>query len=170
MSGLTQPGSRGKRLLYPVADHGVGLLLFYVLATSKAISGQVPTCDRVNSWRLYSTASLGHQAAAPWPAISLSHIILTLTDWVNQPLPYPNNAQCQTRKRQVPILKSLVWLDQGSNQLGPDSNPQGPDSLIFQLPAWETGALLIRPLSQIDHSPILIALFRSQAITHVIIL
>ena len=27
-------------------------LLFYVLATSKVISGQVPTCDSAHSWRL----------------------------------------------------------------------------------------------------------------------
>ena len=37
-------------------------LLFYIHATSKIILCQVPTCDRMHSWRLCSAASLGHQA------------------------------------------------------------------------------------------------------------
>ena len=37
------------------------LLAFYVLATSKVISGWLLTCDSV---RLYSVASLGHQATS----------------------------------------------------------------------------------------------------------
>ena len=40
---------------------GVGdgdCLLFYILAASKVISGQVPTCDSVHSWQLYSAAQL----------------------------------------------------------------------------------------------------------------
>ena len=41
----------------------VFVLLFYVLATSKVISGWVPPCDNAHSWQLYSAASLGHQAA-----------------------------------------------------------------------------------------------------------
>ena len=32
----------------------------------------------------------------------------------NQSFAYPNNAEHQARDRQVSILKSLVWLDQGS--------------------------------------------------------
>ena len=31
-------------------------LLFYILATSKVISGRVPTCDSVHSWRLHSVS------------------------------------------------------------------------------------------------------------------
>ena len=38
------------------------LLEFYVLAKSKAISGYVPTCGSVYSWRLYSAAPLGDGA------------------------------------------------------------------------------------------------------------
>ena len=63
---------------------------------------------------------------APWAFIPLSW------HWANQSLPYPNNAECQARKWQVSILKSLVWLHQGSTQQGPDSNPRGSDSPIFQ--------------------------------------
>ena len=37
-------------------------LLFYVLATSKVISGWVPTCDSAHSWRLYGAAPLEDQA------------------------------------------------------------------------------------------------------------
>ena len=40
------------------------LLEFDVLTTSKVISGWVPTCDSVHSWRLYSAAPLGSQAAS----------------------------------------------------------------------------------------------------------
>ena len=39
-------------------------LLFFILATSEVISGQVQTCDSAILWRLYGTASLGHQAAS----------------------------------------------------------------------------------------------------------
>ena len=46
-------------------------LLFYVLATYKVISGRVPTCDSTHYWRLYS--------GKPWPAIPLSHIMLTMS-------------------------------------------------------------------------------------------
>ena len=34
---------------------------FGVLATSKVISGRVPSCDSAHSWRLYSAAPLGNQ-------------------------------------------------------------------------------------------------------------
>ena len=44
-----------------IAD-GRGVLLFYVLVTSKAISGLVPTCNSVHSWRIYSVTPLGEQA------------------------------------------------------------------------------------------------------------
>ena len=38
----------------------------------------------------------------------------------NQSSPYPNNAEHQDKKRQVSILKSLVWLDQVSNLRAPE--------------------------------------------------
>ena len=47
--------------------------------TSPVGSGGVPTCDSVHSQRFYSDASLGHQAPAPWTAIPLSLISLTLS-------------------------------------------------------------------------------------------
>ena len=46
---------------------------------------------------------------APWPDIRPTHIILTLSQPV---LPYPNNAKCQAKKRQVSILKLLVRTDE----------------------------------------------------------
>ena len=42
----------------------IDCLLFCVLATSKVISGRVPTCDNAHSWRLYSAAQLGNQAVS----------------------------------------------------------------------------------------------------------
>ena len=38
--------------------------LFYVLATSKVISGWAPTCHSVHSWWFHSSAPLGDQAAS----------------------------------------------------------------------------------------------------------
>ena len=37
------------------------LLKFYILATSEVISGWVPICSSVHSWRLYGAALLGDQ-------------------------------------------------------------------------------------------------------------
>ena len=38
-------------------------LEFYILLTSKVISGRVQTCNSVHSWWFYSAAPLSHQAA-----------------------------------------------------------------------------------------------------------
>ena len=70
---------------------------------------------------------------APWPAIPLRHIILTLSQPV---LPYPNNAECQTRKRQAPILKSSVWLNHVSNLQAWGSNLWSSDYPISQNGRW----------------------------------
>ena len=48
--------------IYQCNGHLVRLLEFYVLATSKVISGWVLTCDSVHSWWLYSDSPLGDQA------------------------------------------------------------------------------------------------------------
>ena len=42
----------------------VGLLEFYILATSKVVSGWIPTCDSVHSCALYSAAPLENEAAS----------------------------------------------------------------------------------------------------------
>ena len=55
------------------------VILFYILATPKFLSGWVQTCDSAHSSWLYSAAPLGDQAPAQWPDISLRHIVLTLT-------------------------------------------------------------------------------------------
>ena len=51
------------------------MLLFYVLATYQVMSGEVPTCGSVHSWRFYGAASLGDQAVStmtPYSALSLT--------------------------------------------------------------------------------------------------
>ena len=53
---IERPYKDGNRL--------VTVLSFCVLATSKVISGWVPTCDRAQSWRLYSAAPPRDQAAS----------------------------------------------------------------------------------------------------------
>ena len=52
--------------------------------------------------------------------------------WANLASPYPNNAKCHARMRQVSILQSLVWLDQVSQLRTLYSNPQSLDSPISQ--------------------------------------
>ena len=76
-------------LIYPSSGAGYGWLLgFHVLATSKVISGRIPTWDIAHSWRLYSccpTERPGHQHHSP--DIPFSYNILTLCQ--------PNLALCQ---------------------------------------------------------------------------
>ena len=54
----------------------VCLCVDYVLVTSKVISERVLTCESAHSWRLYSAASLIHQATG---TITCYPIILTLS-------------------------------------------------------------------------------------------
>ena len=73
------------------------LLEFYVLATSKAISGQVLTWDSTHSWWLYSASTQGEQAAG------------TMTCYPIQ-LHYPDtepNSPCPT------LITLSVWLRSG---------------------------------------------------------
>ena len=69
------------------------------------LSGRVPTCDSVYSWRLYtSPAPLEDQAASSMnQRLTQSHY-----PEVNQSSPYASNAERLARKRQVSIFKSLV--------------------------------------------------------------
>ena len=48
----------------------VGLLEFYVLPTSKAISGQSPTCDCTHWWWHHSADPWEIRPPAPWPDIT----------------------------------------------------------------------------------------------------
>ena len=86
------------------------LLELYVLATSKVISGQLPTFDSAHPWRLYSAAPLTDQATG------------TMTRYPTQPH-YPDSAltsPCCTplspstsRGSSIgyQLCKSLVWFD-----------------------------------------------------------
>ena len=71
------------------------------------------------------------------------HSVILYWHWANQSLPYPNNAESQATKWQVSILKSLVWLNQGSNPRRLGFEPAR--FRLPNLPAPEVGALLIRP-------------------------
>ena len=112
------------------------LLEFYVLATTKSISQQ--TCGRLwdskPSWikgvryvylylSLHSlvlriiTIGKGWLLVDKWGHQHHDQIFNSVNvswHWTNQFLPYPINTEDQARKRQVSILKSLVWLDQVS--------------------------------------------------------
>ena len=77
----------------------------------------------------------------------ISHSVTLSWHWANQSLPYPNNAERQTRKQQLSTLKSLVWLELGSKTVRSRHEPATfglPDS-----PEWEAHALHIQ-------SPILV--------------
>ena len=83
-----------------------------------------------------------YHCVSPQPAPSRHSVILSL-HWANQSLSYPTNAEHQARKRQISIIKSLLWLGQGSIPAW-----SGFESMRFRfpdVPAWEAGALLIRP-------------------------
>ena len=94
----------------------VCLLLYYIPAISTVISGPVPTCDNAHSWWLYSAAPLEGMVTNH---DSKFHSVTFSWHCANQSLPYPSNAECLTRNRQVSILKSSVWFDQGSNTRRP---------------------------------------------------
>ena len=70
------------------------LLEFYVLATSKVISGWIPTGDRAYSWRFYSAASLGDQTASTMSWYPIESL-------------YPDTSHCPI------IIMQRAWL--GSN-------------------------------------------------------
>ena len=72
-------------------EPSVYLLLFYVLATSKVISGRVPTCDSAHplaSLQCCLAGTPGHQ----YHDLN-SHSVILSWHWANQSLPYPNIAK-----------------------------------------------------------------------------
>ena len=91
----------------------IACLLFNLLATYKVTSGRVLTCDSVHSCRLNSAAPQGNQA------VSIITWYPTQSHYAHTEPIYLNNAKHLTRKRQVSILNSSVWLDQISNLWGP---------------------------------------------------
>ena len=70
------------------------LLVFYIVATSTVILGWVLTCNSAHSWRIYSPAPLGDQAASTmtWHLtlphypdigpISPCHILIMMSAWL----------------------------------------------------------------------------------------
>ena len=77
-------------------------LLFYVLATSKLISGWVPTCDSAHSLWLMSRPPPRNQVACilTWYP-SQSHYPAI------EPFPYPSNSERLAMKRQLYILYAI---------------------------------------------------------------
>ena len=83
------------------------------LATSKVISGWVPSCGSEHSCWLYSI----NPDLTWYPALPhYSHTRQTL--FLPQSLPYSNHNEHLARKWQLSILISLVWLNPGSNLAG----------------------------------------------------
>ena len=100
-------------------------LLFYVLVTSKVISGWALICDSVHSWRLYSDP-IGKPCRQYNDLIS--HLIILSEHWANHSLPYffwsPTPAQEAT---------SVTFISHWFNQtMG--SNPQSPVHVTSALP------------------------------------
>ena len=117
-----------------LASKFVCLLLFYVHATSKVIAEWVATCEGAHSWRLYSAAPLINQATSnmTW-YLTKSHYSDT------EPTSHCRILIMQkhlTRKWQVSILKSLVWLDQVSKPLTLNLNLRSSYSPISQNGRW----------------------------------
>ena len=90
----------------------VCLLLFFILATSKVISGWAQTCDSAHSSRLYTVASVGDQATitmTQYPTQSHYPDTESTSPWPILLMPSP---------WQLSIFNSFVWLDQDSNVWG----------------------------------------------------
>ena len=61
------------------------------------VGGWVPMCDSMQSWIIYSAASLGYEATGTMTSYpAQSHY-----PDADQSLPDQNNAKCQTREPQV---------------------------------------------------------------------
>ena len=86
-------------------------LLFYVLAASKVISGQVPSCDSAHSWRFYSAAPLGNQTASTMTRFP-THSHYPDTD-PTSPCPILIMPSTLLGSDKYPFDKSLLWLDHG---------------------------------------------------------
>ena len=112
----------------------VYLLLFYVRATSKVISGCVPTCHSAHSWKLYNAASLGQQTAGP------------MICYPTQPH-YPDTEPTSPCPIQIMlsgrVLKATIINFYVFGLIRPGFEPAG--SGITNLPEQEAGALLTRP-------------------------
>ena len=108
-------------------------LLFYVLATSKIITGWAPTCGSVHSWWLYSAAPLGNQVTS------------TMTWYLTQSY-YPDTKP--TSPFHILIMSSALL---GSNKyqfLGhwfDLTTVRTHEVQVPDFPKRETGVLLIRP-------------------------
>ena len=79
------------------------LFKFYILATSKVISRQIPTCDSAlhTHGDFIVLPPLADQAA--------TNLYFTLyRDSANQLLPNPSNAECQSGSDKYQFSKSLV--------------------------------------------------------------
>ena len=99
--------------------------LFYVLATSKIISGQVPTGDSAYPWWLYSDALVGDQ-------LSHQHHELTHDPDTEPPSPCPMLITPSTwlGRDKYEFGRSLIWFDCSSN-------PWGLNPLTFQNGKWD---------------------------------
>ena len=119
-----------------------------ILATSKVVSGRVPTCHSVHLWRLYSAARLGNQVASTMTQFPTQSHYPDTEPTSPCPILIMSSTRLGSDKYQ---FKSLVWLDQVSNPQASDSNPWSLDSPISQNrrralyslghPDWSTEAL-----------------------------
>ena len=119
-----QHNKNSKRWKYTLSQ--VCLLLFYVLATSKVISGRVLTCDSVHSWRLYSITPMGN------------HAFSTVT-WYRTQSHYPYTEPTSPCSL---LIRPNTWLESDKYQF------YKPLIWLNNLPQARTRVLPIRPLSQ----------------------
>ena len=138
----------------------VCLLLVYVLAPAKVISGRLPAFDSAHSRWTYSPTPLGNQA--------VRHRTLSVTlswHWTNPSLPFPNHAERLARKRRESIVKSLVWLNWGSNyEVQIHQSPQMGDGWITHTaipsgrqPMWWGVMKVWNYVSRAEFNPTLLA-------------
>ena len=96
-------------------DMFLSLLLFYILATYKVISGRLPTCDSAHSWWVCSGAPLENQAVSTmtWPDLTWRDIPHNPDTELSSPCPMLIMLNTWLGSNKYQFNKSLVWLYHG---------------------------------------------------------
>ena len=113
--------------IYIYRERNCWLLEFYSLATSRVITGQVPTYDNVHSWHIYSAAPLGDQATRT------RTLYPTESHWANQSLPIHLDIPSR-EKRNIHIWHKDLWLDSTSPLL-----TTCVSTYLFKILTWPLG-------------------------------
>ena len=83
-------------------------IFYYIMTTSKVMSGLVPICASGHLSRLPSASPVGDQAGCQ-NHDPISHSLTLSWHWTKHPSPYSSDAKRQTRPQQELILKDILF-------------------------------------------------------------